>query len=508
MRQGVLLDGRYELTGSLGHGGMGEVWAARDQRMQRDVAVKFAVRAARDETLVLRFRREVRAAAELPGRYTPVAHDWGAAEIDGVNVLYLVMERLPGPTLSEAVGTALPDQETAVSWARQVAAALDAAHRRGIVHRDVKPNNVMFTEQGELKVLDFGIAKFFGDTLRDGGLTLTGLPMGTPAYMSPEQAKGERTVDHRSDLYALGALLYFLLTGRAPVTGENAWAITYRVIQGDVRPVAELAPGTPRELAALVMRLLAREPEDRPASAAEVLTCLDGFAAPAVGLVQAGRQALSAVEREAAELRAAAAAAAEQYRLLAESAAQQVRNDVEAYVTERRAQAEDEAAAIRADARRHAQEMRDQATALYEETRTKAAQAAVDFETNLARRRDQSERDLATRHAAAEARLTEIERKAEQLSLETDKVRQSAERRAYAIVERAVEQRDERQAAMEGERARMREIRAEIAATLSDSRFQPVGNLAQQRARIVRQLEALADGLSAVPEPSTLPADG
>ncbi|MFF0432555.1 protein kinase [Streptomyces sp. NPDC004327] len=463
MRQGALLEGRYELTGSLGQGGMGEVWAARDQKMQREVAVKFVSRTARDETLLLRFRREIRAAAQLPGRYTAVAHDWGAAEIDGVHMLYMVMERLPGPTLQEAVKAERPRWRTAVSWARQVAAALDGAHRRGIVHRDVKPNNVMFTEEGELKVLDFGIAKFFGDTLREGGLTLTGLPLGTPAYMSPEQAKGVRTVDHRSDLYSLGALLYFLLTGRAPVTGDNAWAITYQVIQGEIRPVHELVPEIPHELAALVMELLAREADDRPASATVVLKRLDGFGAPAAD------------------------------RLL---------DDAQAFAAELRARTEREVAAVRAAAQRDAQQLRERADLLFEETRTKAAQAAMDFETNLAKRRQQAERDLAARQAKAEKRLAEIEHRAEELRLEAEKLRTDAERRARTIVNEATARAAEQEAATEGVRVRLHEVRAEITETLDRSMYQPVDALGEQRARIIGQLTELAEILSTLPDPA------
>ncbi|MFF0476271.1 hypothetical protein [Streptomyces sp. NPDC004284] len=171
MRRGVVLDDRYELMHMLGGGGYGEVWSARDQRMQREAAVKFLQQgvARRTEDLI-RFRREVRAAAELPGRYTPV-------------------------------------------------------------------------------VLDFGIAEFFGDTLRESGLTLTGTPRGTPVYMSPEQAKGERTGDHRGDLYSTGAPLSFLLTGRPPFSTENGCTIEHQVIHHAPRPVDELAPGIPPGLA-------------------------------------------------------------------------------------------------------------------------------------------------------------------------------------------------------------------------------------------------------------------
>ncbi|MFF0426682.1 protein kinase [Streptomyces sp. NPDC004520] len=495
MRRGIVLDGRYELMHVLGGGGYGEVWSARDQRMQREVAVKFLKQgvARRNEDLI-RFRREIRAAAELPGRYTTVAHDWGEAEIGGIHLPYMVMERLPGPTLVDAVRSGgVPKWNVAVSWARQVAAALEAAHRRGIVHRDIKPHNVMFTEDGELKVLDFGIAKFFGDTVRESGLTLTGTPMGTPVYMSPEQAKGERTVDHRSDLYATGALLYFLLTGRAPFSTENGYTIEYQVIHHEPRPVEELAPRIPPGLAELVGRLLAKHPEDRPASATEVLALLDGFLAPATG---AG--VLEAVEREVRELREKVLREVGELRRFAESSAQRVRDEAEAAVAELLAQAEEDARA-----------KRQEAVELFEETRDKAAQAAADFETNLAKRREQSERDLASRQVKAEKRLAEIEHRAEALRLEAEKLRTDAERRARTVMADARAEADE---VLRGSRAMaadalvgLADLRTMIDAVLADSRYQPVGTLAEQRAGILRDLEALRRTLPVRQPPAPAP---
>ncbi|MFD0428880.1 serine/threonine-protein kinase [Streptomyces zhihengii] len=211
-----MLDGRYELTERLGRGGMGQVWSARDERMQREVAVKLvtAVPDAGDEETFHRFQREIRSAANLPGRHTVTAHDCGEAVIDDEPYLYMVMERLTGRTLAQEIRRARPPWRTAVRWGYQVASALHAAHTLRIVHRDIKPENVMFAADGDVKVLDFGIAKFLGDTARAGGFTRTGVPMGTLLYMSPEQARGDTAVDHRTDLYSLGCLLYFMLTGR------------------------------------------------------------------------------------------------------------------------------------------------------------------------------------------------------------------------------------------------------------------------------------------------------
>ncbi|MGW1910994.1 serine/threonine-protein kinase [Streptomyces sp. NPDC002076] len=175
--RGEILDGRYELVERLGRGGMGQVWAARDTRMHREVAVKLVTALPRigEHETFLRFRREIRSAAQLPGRYTVIAHDCGEAVLDDERVLYMVMERLTGRTLYDEVVQERPSWRRAVAWARQVAAALDAAHRQGIVHRDIKPENVMFDAEGDLKVVDFGIAKFLGDTVLVSGLTGTGV---------------------------------------------------------------------------------------------------------------------------------------------------------------------------------------------------------------------------------------------------------------------------------------------------------------------------------------------
>jgi serine/threonine protein kinase len=321
---------------------MGQVWAARDTRMHREVAVKLVTALPRigEHETFLRFRREIRSAAQLPGRYTVIAHDCGEAVLDDERVLYMVMERLTGRTLYDEVVRERPSWRRAVAWVRQVAAALDAAHRQGIVHRDIKPENVMFDAEGDLKVLDFGIAKFLGDTVLVSGLTGTGVAVGSLLYMSPEQARGERTVDHRTDLYSFGCLLHFMLTGRPPLVADNPYAQMHLLFEGRIEPVRGLNPAVPSELDGLVLDLLSRAPEERPATAREVLDRLSDLGAEAASPVgSAGAEGAAAALREAAledarELREEAACAAEQHRELAEAAARQVRADTEAYVPE------------------------------------------------------------------------------------------------------------------------------------------------------------------------------
>jgi serine/threonine protein kinase len=206
----VLAD-RFRITDLLGSGGMGQVWAAQDERMRREVAVKivhpqFGMGEAETQA---RFRREVQLAGRLVHQNIVTVHDWGEVRVDDRRkTLYLVMELVRGVSLHKRLREPTPTPwPLAVAWAAQIAQALDAAHRQGVVHRDLKPANVLLTPEGAVKVLDFGIAKFMGDTLGAHELTVTGTPLGSPMYMSPEQAEGAREIDHRSDLYSLGCLL-------------------------------------------------------------------------------------------------------------------------------------------------------------------------------------------------------------------------------------------------------------------------------------------------------------
>ncbi|MFJ8211620.1 protein kinase [Streptomyces sp. NPDC096033] len=274
--QGELLEGRYELEEKLGGGGMGEVWSALDTRMLRPVAAKLvhAVPGMDTAQVEHRFMHEVRSAAALPHRHTVTVHDCGEASLAGRRYLYLVMERIDGETLAKLFRGPVPvPWYDIANWGGQIATALSAAHGRGIVHRDVKPQNVMLTSAGVIKVLDFGLAKFLGETLRVADLTVSGTAMGTFAYMSPEQCRGDSRIDHRADLYSLGCLLYEGLTGRPPFTNAAPHALLYQQVNEQPRPLP--AGRAPAGLTDLVMHLLAKDPAHRPPDAATVVRELD-----------------------------------------------------------------------------------------------------------------------------------------------------------------------------------------------------------------------------------------
>jgi eukaryotic-like serine/threonine-protein kinase len=268
-----LIQGRYRLLDLIGRGGMGEVWRARDESLGRQVAVKCLkpLGPQRDDSFTRimreRFRREARVAAALQHRGVTVVHDFG--EYDGV--LYLVMELLEGRNLSqllEDTATPLPVPDV-VDIAEQVADALAYTHDQGIIHRDLKPANIMRLTSGVVKICDFGIARLGHDIGFTSRLTGTGIAMGTPHYMSPEQISGGQ-VDHRSDLYSLGCVLYEIATGAPPFDLEDAWS----VLVGHRDTVPEPPSGQRSELPAffdgIVLDLLAKTPEERPADAGDL----------------------------------------------------------------------------------------------------------------------------------------------------------------------------------------------------------------------------------------------
>lgn len=269
-----LIQSRYRLLDLIGRGGMGEVWRARDESLGRQVAVKCLkpVGPQHDQsfTRVLRerFRREARVAAALQHRGVTVVHDFGEHE----GVLYLVMELLDGRNLSQLLEDnkqhPLPVPDV-VDIAEQVADALGYTHQQGIVHRDLKPANIMRLADGTVKICDFGIARLGHDIGFTSRLTGTGIAMGTPHYMSPEQISGGQ-VDHRSDLYSLGCVLYEIATGAPPFDLDDAWAVLVGHRDTQPRPLRTHRAELPGFFDRVVLELLAKTPEERPVDAGDL----------------------------------------------------------------------------------------------------------------------------------------------------------------------------------------------------------------------------------------------
>ncbi|SEE99967.1 Serine/threonine protein kinase [Streptomyces sp. Ag109_O5-10] len=265
---GRVVAGRYELSTLIGQGGMGQVWTAYDQRLDRRVAVKLLrpdkVAGAEAEELRRRFLRECRVTAQVdhPGLVT--VHDAGSEGEE----LFLVMQYVDGADLSDHLAEHDPyPWQWAVAVAAQLCAVLSAVHAVPIVHRDLKPRNVMVKQDGTVTVLDLGVASVMDtDTTR---LTHTGSPIGSPAYMAPEQAMGG-AVGPYTDLYALGVLLHELLSGEVPFAGSTALGVLHRHLYEPPVPVRRTRPEVPEPLEGLVLRLLAKDPQHRPASAQEV----------------------------------------------------------------------------------------------------------------------------------------------------------------------------------------------------------------------------------------------
>jgi serine/threonine-protein kinase len=269
------LSDRYELGEILGFGGMSEVHLARDVRLHRDVAVK-VLRAdlARDPGSYLRFRREAQNAAALNHPAIVAVYDTGQAETATGPLPYIVMEYVNGVTLRDVVREDGPmDPAHAIEVIADACQALDFSHQHGIVHRDVKPANIMISTAGAVKVMDFGIARTLADTTGGNRLTQTAAVIGTAAYLSPEQASGE-TVDARSDVYSLGCVLYEILTGEPPFVGDSPVAVAYQHVRKDPAPPSQRRDGVSPELDAVVLKALAKNPENRYPSAAEMRTDL------------------------------------------------------------------------------------------------------------------------------------------------------------------------------------------------------------------------------------------
>ncbi|GAA4550443.1 Stk1 family PASTA domain-containing Ser/Thr kinase [Amycolatopsis samaneae] len=264
-----LLSNRYELGDTLGYGGMSEVHHGHDVRLGREVAIKI-LRAdlARDPQFLERFRREAQNAAALNHPAIVAVYDTGEANTEFGPLPYIVMEYVEGRTLRDIVKTEGPlSQKRAMEVMADVCAALDFSHRHGIVHRDVKPANVMITKNGAVKVMDFGIARAMHDG--QSAMTQTAAVIGTAQYLSPEQARGE-SVDARSDVYAAGCVLYELVTGEPPFTGDSPVAVAYQHVREDPNPPSSVNPAVSPELDAIVLKALAKGPANRYQSAAEM----------------------------------------------------------------------------------------------------------------------------------------------------------------------------------------------------------------------------------------------
>jgi serine/threonine protein kinase len=277
--RGRLLGGRYRLGRLLGAGGMADVYEATDERLGRTVAVKVLKPAlATDHSAAMRFASEARSAARLSHPNVVAVYDTG--EDDGLP--WLVMERLPGRSLADVLSEGRVDQNRLRGWILEALAALGAAHAAGFVHRDVKPGNILLTEDGHAKVADFGIAKSIESAPGDIDLTSTGMLLGTPAYLAPERIDGAPATP-QSDLFAVGVVLWEALIGHKPFEGKTPLAIAAKVRSEPVPPVGQLRADADPYLAHAAERAMAKDPRSRPASADEMAAIMTG-AAPTVAV--------------------------------------------------------------------------------------------------------------------------------------------------------------------------------------------------------------------------------
>jgi CheY-like chemotaxis protein len=265
LQPGQIFAGRYEIQRTLGTGGMGVVYRARDRELGEDVALKLVhpELLEADETAILRLKAETRLARRISHRNVVRTHDFG--ECDGA--CYVTMEFVEGMTVRQLLETrGRLGVSAALAIGAQLADALEVAHQQGVVHRDIKPQNLLLDADGVLKVMDFGIARLVEHTTV---LTQAGMVVGTPAYMSPEMLLGEK-VDGRSDLYAAGVVLYECLTGRLPFEAQSPISLIAKLLVEEPAPPTTLNADIPSPLSALILQLLAKKPEDRPRGAGEL----------------------------------------------------------------------------------------------------------------------------------------------------------------------------------------------------------------------------------------------
>src|SRR6266849_2606165 len=264
---GTMIDGRYRVRSRVGSGGMADVYLAEDELLGRQVAVKLLHHHfAEDQEFVERFRREASSAAALS--HPNIVGIFDRGEWQGT--YYIAMEYVAGRSLKVALRQdGAMDAPSAIDIVVQILRAARFAHKRGVIHRDLKPHNVILDEEGRARVTDFGIARAGASDM-----TLTGSIMGTAQYLSPEQAQGH-AVTASSDLYSVGVILYELLTGVVPFEGESAVAIAFKQVSAEPRPPSELGPALPASLDAVVLRALAKDPAQRYADAGELIAALE-----------------------------------------------------------------------------------------------------------------------------------------------------------------------------------------------------------------------------------------
>jgi len=271
LAEGSVLAGKYRIVEPIGKGGMGVVYKAEDTKLKRSVAVKFLPSELSDDSDAgERFLREAQAVAALSHPHICTIHEINEEEKQP----FIVMEYVEGQSLKQKIEQGLLDQAEALDIAIQVAEGLEEAHKKGIIHRDIKPGNIMLTTKGQAKVMDFGLAKVLGKSL----ITKEARTMGTVAYMSSEQARGEK-VDHRTDIWSFGVVLYEMLTGQLPFKGEHEQAIVYSILKEKPEPITDLKADIPVSIVEVVSKALEKDPDKRYKQAEELLDDLKSIAA-------------------------------------------------------------------------------------------------------------------------------------------------------------------------------------------------------------------------------------